>query len=559
MTSPNKHPKSGVYYFRRGVPKGIRSVINKSEIKISLNTKNLTEAKRLIAPIMAEVEEEFYLAWKQINGEVSNLPELDMAIICDRWLKNQITEVEANDNYSDYVKHQGLIDPQSGYPTHSYETASSLLLLNEMTSEQLSNIFRKPLDEILKSSSLIIPFGSGAYNKFSKIFYSRYQRLEELCVRRLKQDWVYRPQLIANESLSTEKPERKPQTKGEDSACLLNLLVKYRESAMLQRSGAAGARQKTLDGVELQVKRFVEIFGDIHVGGIDRSMVAEFRDCLLQLPKSKDVNLRTLPMVKQIEIAKDKGLQVLSSATVNNALKLLSAFFGYALEQDLIKTNPRDGVKINREAKPASADIRKDYEDAEIQAIFSHSCFTDLQFKRTYGMACYWVPIILYYSGARVGEIAQLRNTDIVEREGVWVFSVKEGEGQSVKSASSVRLIPIHQHLIELGFLSFVKSNKEFLFDELPIDIYGKRISGFSDWFGKIVKGELGITGKQPFHAFRHTFKTLMRDLGTPEDVSDFITGHSARSVSRSYGGCSIERKQSYINNINRLALVRIL
>jgi hypothetical protein len=68
----------------------------------------------------------------------------------------------------------------------------------------------------------------------------------------------------------------------------------------------------------------------------------------------------------------------------------------------------------------------------------------------------YWIPIILYYCGARVEEIAQLRKGDIVEVDAP-CFRLTMGEGQSIKMGNT-RQFPIHSHLIELGFLDFVQS-----------------------------------------------------------------------------------------------------
>jgi len=44
MLRPFKDPRTGVYYFRKVVPKLLRSKLGKTEIKISLNTKDPREA-----------------------------------------------------------------------------------------------------------------------------------------------------------------------------------------------------------------------------------------------------------------------------------------------------------------------------------------------------------------------------------------------------------------------------------------------------------------------------------------------------------------------------------
>ena len=60
---PFKHPTTGIYYFRRGVPEELRPLVGKREEKISLGTRDLTEAKRLHAVKAAEVE----ARWANLN------------------------------------------------------------------------------------------------------------------------------------------------------------------------------------------------------------------------------------------------------------------------------------------------------------------------------------------------------------------------------------------------------------------------------------------------------------------------------------------------------------
>lgn len=43
-------------------------------------------------------------------------------------------------------------------------------------------------------------------------------------------------------------------------------------------------------------------------------------------------------------------------------------------------------------------------------------------------------------------------------------------------------------------------------------------------------------TPVSPSHGFRHSFKTMCRETGIPEEIHDAITGHDDGSVSRRYG-----------------------
>jgi hypothetical protein len=56
MARPWKHPKTGIYWLRKGVPEDLRTLVGKREEKRSLGTKDPIEAKRLHATALAEVE-----------------------------------------------------------------------------------------------------------------------------------------------------------------------------------------------------------------------------------------------------------------------------------------------------------------------------------------------------------------------------------------------------------------------------------------------------------------------------------------------------------------------
>ena len=76
------------------------------------------------------------------------------------------------------------------------------------------------------------------------------------------------------------------------------------------------------------------------------------------------------------------------------------------------------------------------------------------------------------YSGARVGELAQLYLRDFADIHGVKFFRISDdNDGQSVKNASSRRLVPIHPDLLELGLWDRVErlraQGQERLFPDL--------------------------------------------------------------------------------------------
>ena len=90
MSRPWKHPNSGVYWLRKGVPKDLREIVGKQEEKRSLGTRDPVEAKRLHAEALAEIEQR----WANLRAGPKALTEREahqLAIaVHDRWLQQHV-------------------------------------------------------------------------------------------------------------------------------------------------------------------------------------------------------------------------------------------------------------------------------------------------------------------------------------------------------------------------------------------------------------------------------------------------------------------------------------
>ena len=143
--------------------------------------------------------------------------------------------------------------------------------------------------------------------------------------------------------------------------------------------------------------------------------------------------------------------------------------------------------------------------------------------------AAYWIPLLGLYTGARLGELAQLRVIDVHIDTAVPILAItNEGEGQHVKTKAGLRDVPIHSELIRLGFLDYVAKAKQStqvdLWPDLPTRA-GKPGGYFSDWFGSYRRSH-GFDKTPDFHCFRHTVRTQMAETGIPEAVIDTPVGH---------------------------------
>lgn len=154
-----------------------------------------------------------------------------------------------------------------------------------------------------------------------------------------------------------------------------------------------------------------------------------------------------------------------------------------------------------------------------------------------------WVPWLCAYTSARPGEITQLRGADVVQEDGIWALRITPEAG-SVKGREP-RTVPLHEHLIEKGFLKFVDQNGPGpLFYNPQARRHGTQAAKkkkprsvqarqrLADWVRRLGVGGNGLS---PLHGWRHTFKTRAARAGIEAGMRDAICGHSPRTVADEY------------------------
>ncbi|MEQ1768470.1 MAG: tyrosine-type recombinase/integrase, partial [Devosia sp.] len=149
-----------------------------------------------------------------------------------------------------------------------------------------------------------------------------------------------------------------------------------------------------------------------------------------------------------------------------------------------------------------------------------------------------WIPWLLAYTGARVGEIAQLRKQDLHEAGDHWRITITPEAG-TVKS-NEARQVPLHPHLVEQGFIEFVKGAPDghlFLKPNAKTgDVLGP-MTGVKNRVREFVREHVPDPTVQPNHAWRHLFITRSRAAGVDQELRRMITGHTGSGVDeRVYG-----------------------
>lgn len=271
----------------------------------------------------------------------------------------------------------------------------------------------------------------------------------------------------------------------------------------------ADPKQATVDLWRTYIQSFVEFVGHDNAADIARRDVVRWKQHLLDLQNSpKTINGGKLAALKRV--------------------------LEWAVQQSELPSNVAAKVTV----------MRKRGAGQRMLAFERHEATTILQAAAHEKSAVYrWVPLLCAQSGARVAEICQLRAEDIKCADGIWYMDFRPEAG-SLKNEGSERRVPLHDYVIEAGFLDFVRGKKGPLFyDPAKGKSDARRprpkmvAKNVASWVRR-----LGLEGvgrkfrKDPNHAWRHFFVTMARDVGIAESVSLAITGHSASSVGQGYG-----------------------
>jgi integrase len=222
--------------------------------------------------------------------------------------------------------------------------------------------------------------------------------------------------------------------------------------------------------------------------------------------------------------------------------------FSWGVKQKHIRANPFAGIQIDIPKVPVLRET-KAFKPEEVQIILQATmryAHPTSAFKR----AQRWAMWLCAYSGARAGEITQLRGTDIIKRGELYAMRLTPEAG-TIKTGKA-RTVPLHEHITAQGFIEFARAQGAgpLFYNARP------QITGTVDRLkpgrhpsvkarerlGTWVRA-LGIDDPEvgPTHGWRHTFKQVAEREGITEKVSDAITGHAASTTGRSYGAPTVE------------------
>lgn len=298
---------------------------------------------------------------------------------------------------------------------------------------------------------------------------------------------------------------------------------------------------KTLESYKADIGLFAKVMTDVRIGSIDREVAGEYFNILRKLPAN----------ISRVSKYRDKTIPELlamndtpqSETNVSKKMERISTMFKWALSEKRkwgIDANPFEGFGQATGTKT----VRRPFTHDELRALLTHPDFVRRRFQTTYS---YWLIPLAIYTGARLGELAQLDLRDFVEVDGIACIDINDedavelvtdegGRKKRVKNSNAKRLVPIHPELVRVGILRYVAAMRErgalHLFPELSRTRRDGPAHAASNWFQRF-RRKAGIEGKQEtvFHSFRHLFITRLLDDGFAPHLVAPIVGHEAELI----------------------------
>ncbi len=291
-------------------------------------------------------------------------------------------------------------------------------------------------------------------------------------------------------------------------------------------SGPAKVKQKTETLFRARTRSFMDFLSrDKPIQSISRSDVENFRSHLLASPSGRNPDAQ------------------LSKSTVNSYVNSIRAVLGPACSS-LSIDNPFSGLRALKSDQFGDSDYRS-FTNEEIRKIFGDG-FGLIRSKPSTRPSDFWVPLALLLHGSRLNEWAQAKRSQFVKDDDIWTFQISG----YLKTKSSLRTIPLHSSMIELGFLDFLdRVSSERIFPECLETDTGQFSAALSKRLNRAIDAA-GIGGGQKVvHSYRHTWLTKAREALVPTDWQNVIVGHKNSGEGPDYGSYPMKNKQKFLES----------
>ncbi|QQV75877.1 tyrosine-type recombinase/integrase [Sphingomonas aliaeris] len=521
--------KRGIWQLRVPVPRPLQTSYGKRERVKSMGTSDRALASRLAQPVLAAWRAEWASSGQpQTAGEI--------ALQQHRAILDQIESHRRN---------SGDDDAQDA-AIRGWQGEMRKVVRKRFDGDMES--WSKMANRIIANQGFDIRAGTPEYDELVEALADATVDALSVFTRRHEGEPAAEPQ-----SKTLRLALQRKETIAPPGETLLELFDRYAE----QRAAEGAKRPDVLKQDRKVMEQFADFVGKTRrLETIAPEDVRAFRDALRKLPTRwrERKELAGLGMREAAAKAETLSLPRVTLTTVNKYLSTISPLFTWLIKEQYNITNPVANL-LHQRVKGKNP--RPPFTTEQLNKILASPLFrgfeADGKEHKPGGVKSddwrRWLPLLAMFTGARVGELAQLHVGDIEQHEtGVWFATIRHDDatGQTTKSGHSRPAI-IHSRLIAIGFLDFVDRQRSRsatdgnpqLFPELEAnkrDQIGAKPSEF--WRDYLTA--IGIkSGRDGFgvHSFRHTMADRLREeAGLLDDQIEVALGHNQKTVTGGYG-----------------------
>lgn len=532
VKTPHLQKRGARYYFRRRVPAHVRSHIPNLEWVESLETGDLTIARRKARALSVETDR--LIAQAEMAQPLATLDQREARRIAQEWLVQQIALDEEGRRrrgtlfYREQTAH--VTENKDGFAMAyargrvAETNALALKLLEERNFRHVAEDSVRELSWELLGARL---------------------KLIEIIEQRNAGRWVITP--------PTNLPE---------PAAPLNEAVRAQALATTRTVAelvlAYSEHQADKHGSAWVEKRYRHIFRALEellgpqtpVNELTRQKGRDLVQFLRQVPQHAGKRFPGLTLTETIAASSGADIPKLSDTTIATYVSNLSAMMNWAVREGWSLANPIE--KQNRKATPTVR--RRPFTTDELKRIFD--ALLDFKSEEPWK---YWLPALALYTGARAGELCQMQRGDVIldGSEASIRISIYDRAGRRVgwknlKTPASERIIPVHPALISAELIEFASgAPDERLFPSLPEGANGGFSHGLTRWFARFLAG-LGMNDPSlVFHSFRHGFKDACLRGGAADSTVRALGGWSLVDVADHYGSSVPAILRKAINDLD--------
>lgn len=514
----------GSFYVHKRIPAAIRTAYprGKTHITRSLNTDDIEVARKTAMTAVAKIQAEFDECRDQLDlaraGEaperVVTLNESQLQSLLDYWLHQVLVgdderrAAELDDDEFDELRAH-LLDQRADFGRMLARGQVLPFFPALAQFARLCGVSYEPSEDERRNSSL----------SFLKVVV----RALDVQISRMSGEPILTESVVGDvvHPLYRIAPSRAPASP--NLATWESVFELWRDQ-VLNRPRSTTVANKT---AWTDLRRFAELHGVVTPSDVTKELLLAFVD----------------DMCKRVAVP-----------TANDRLEMIRKIFNRAVKSSRMPANPAehvDGKELSAAESRRRKKKRMPFSEGELHSIFSSQVYREhRRSEGQCGEATYWIPLLMFFTGARPEEVAGLALRDLQQdKDGRWHLNIQdhfcnedddlfedglipETHLRTLKNSASSRRVPVVPQLLELGLLRYVEfvraSGSSVFFPTLKPDGVGKLSGAFVKVFSRIKKRELQMNdSRKVLYSFRHNMKDLLERAQVPGKVLRRVLGHT--------------------------------